>query len=146
MFVSPATTGVQAASVVFYTTAVSLNCSFAAGSSASTSGCLFVFQLTNQNRSENVTVPYKADGVMMFNTSCDQLSNTRCNTAPLTVISFTANCHVIHCLLSTEGHMMRRFWCMLCSQTARLSLSHSLPLFWWRRSQTTSPVLCQVCI
>ena len=81
MLVAPATTGVQEASVVFYTTAVSLNCSFAAGSSAS--GCLFVFQLTNQNRSENVTVPYTADDVMMFNTSCDQLSNTRYSTAPI---------------------------------------------------------------
>ena len=81
MSVAPATTGVQAASVVFYSTAVSLNCSFAAGSSAN--GCLFVFQLTNQNLSENVTVPYTADDVMMFNTSCHQLSNTRYSTAPI---------------------------------------------------------------
>ena len=72
------TTDTQEASVVFYSTAVSLNCSFAVGSSAS--GCLFVFKLTNQDRTDNVTVGYTAetsDGGPMFNTSCDFLTNTR---------------------------------------------------------------------
>jgi hypothetical protein len=71
------TTDTQEASVVFYSTAVSLNCSFAVGSSAT--GCLFVFKLTNQDRTDNVSVGYTetGDGGPMFNTSCDFLTNTR---------------------------------------------------------------------
>jgi hypothetical protein len=70
------TTDTQTASAVFYSTAVSLNCTFADGSSAV--GCLFVFHLTNENISENITIVYDSDdGDLMSNTTCDQLSNTR---------------------------------------------------------------------
>ena len=71
------TTDTQTASAVFFSTAVSLNCSFAAGSSGS--GCLFVFHLTNEGLSENLTVSYDmlaGDG-SLYNTSCGQLTNTR---------------------------------------------------------------------
>ena len=43
-------------------------------------GCLFVFHLTNEDIFENLTVTYtdNDDGSGgMYNTSCDQLTNTR---------------------------------------------------------------------
>ena len=66
------TTDVQSASIVFYERTVSLNCTFADGSSAR--GCLFVLTLTNEEKTENVSISHTVGETS--NTSCDQLSNT----------------------------------------------------------------------
>ena len=50
------TTGTQSASVVFYGTSLSLNCTFAEGSTVA--GCLFVFHPTNGDITENIAVNY----------------------------------------------------------------------------------------
>ena len=72
---SPAvTTDVQRASAVFYDTTVSLNCSFAAGSSAR--ACLFVFTLTNEDRQENITISQHEGNYSLFIANCSLMNNT----------------------------------------------------------------------
>ena len=115
------TTDTQTASAVFYSTAVSLDCSFAAGSSAR--GCLFVFHLTNENRSENATVYYASGDLVMFNTSCNLLTNTR-YCLPV-YHQFYIETMYIFC---TEEHMMSRFWCMILRQMVLLVHIPSLPV------------------
>ena len=71
-----ATTDVQSASVVFFESNIMLECVFAVDSSAT--GCLFVFTRLSGELSENVTVLYDGTQGGLYNTSCDQLSQTRC--------------------------------------------------------------------
>ena len=71
-----ATTDVQSASAVFFESNIMLECVFAVGSSAT--GCLFVFTRLSGELAENVTVLYDGTQGGLYNTSCNQLSQTRC--------------------------------------------------------------------